>query len=51
MISGFGLCTTQILRETNFGEGRSSTNAIFTILGALNVVDLVNFNIQKVQNG
>jgi len=39
----------QILREINFVECKSSKNAIFTILGALNFVDLVIFSIQKVQ--
>ena len=48
MISGF--FTTHILREINFGGFRSSKKkAIFAILGAVNVVDLVNFSIQKVQ--
>ena len=37
---------TQILRESNFGESRSSKNAIF---GTLTFVNLVDFNIQKVQ--
>ena len=37
---------TQILREINFGESRSSKIAIF---GALNFVDLVNISLQKVQ--
>ena len=40
---------TQILREINFGEIRSSKTAIVAIPGALNSVDLVNFNLQKVQ--
>ena len=40
---------TQILREINFGESRSSKTAIFAIQGALNFVDLVNFTFQKVQ--
>ena len=34
---------TQILREINFGELRSSKNAIFAILGALNF-DFHNFS-------
>ena len=41
---------TQILREINFGDSKSSKNAIFTILGALNFVDLVDFNLQNMQN-
>ena len=40
---------TQILREINFGESRSSKIANFAIFGALNFVDLVNFSLQKVQ--
>ena len=39
----------QILRETNFGESRSSNIAIFNIFEALNFVDLVHFRHQKVQ--
>ena len=38
----------QILSEINFGECRSSKNAIFAILGALNFVNLANFRLQKV---
>ena len=38
-----------ILREINFGEFRSSQTAVFAILGALNFVDLGNFNLQIVQ--
>ena len=37
---------TQILREINFGESRSSKIAIFAIFGAF---DLVHFSFQKVQ--
>ena len=37
---------TQILREINFGECRSSTNAIFAILWDLNFV-LANLGLQK----
>ena len=37
---------TQILREINFGESRSSENAVFAIHWAQN---LVNFSLQKVQ--
>ena len=40
---------TQILREINFGEFRSSKNAIFAIFGTPNFIDLVNFSLQKVQ--
>ena len=40
---------TQILREINFEECRSSEIAIFAILGALTFVNLVDFSIQKVQ--
>ena len=43
------LSITQILREIIFGETRSPETAFFTILGALNFVDLVNFSLQKVQ--
>ena len=39
----------QILREINFGESRSSKNAIFAIFGAPNFVFLVNFSLQKAQ--
>ena len=40
---------TQILREINFGESRTSKMAVFAILGALNFVNLENLGIQKVQ--
>ena len=40
---------TQIFREINFGESRSSKPAIFDIFRALNFVDLVNFSLQKVE--
>ena len=40
---------TQILREINFGEYRSSKNAVLAILGALKMIDLVNFSFEKVQ--
>ena len=44
------ISVTQTLRETNFGEFRSSKSAIFVvILGPLNFVDLVNLNLQKLQ--
>ena len=39
----------QILLQINFGEARSSNPAIFAFFGALNLVDLVNFSLQKVQ--
>ena len=39
----------QNLREINFGESRSSKTAVFAIFGALNFLDLVDFNLQKVQ--
>ena len=39
----------QIFREINFGEFRSCKTPIFALLGALNVVNLVNFSLQKVQ--
>ena len=38
---------TQILREINFGELRSSKIEVFAILEALNLVDLVYFSLQK----
>ena len=38
---------TQILREINFGEFRSSKTAIFAIKGALNFVYLVDISLQK----
>ena len=38
-----------ILREINFGEGRSSKNAVLVILEALNFVNLVNVSLQKVK--
>ena len=43
------LSVTQILREINFGEYRSSKNAVLAILGALKMIDLVNFSFEKVQ--
>ena len=39
----------QILHEINFGGCRSPKSAVFAIFWALNLVDLVNFSIQKVQ--
>ena len=38
-----------ILRETNFGESRSSKTAVFAFFESLNLVNLVNFSLQKVQ--
>ena len=38
-----------ILREINFAESRRSKIADFVIQGALNFVNLVNFNLQKEQ--
>ena len=46
-ISGFYV--TQILREINFGEFRSPKTAIFAILRVLKFVNLMNFNLQKMQ--
>ena len=39
---------TQILLEISFEGSRPAKNAVFTILGALNFVDLMNFSLQKV---
>ena len=39
---------TQILREINFGVSRSSKTAVFAILEALNLVELVYFSLQEV---
>ena len=39
----------QILREINFVECTSSKIAVFAIIGALDFVHLVNFNLEKVQ--
>ena len=39
---------TPFLREIDFEEFRRSKTAIFANLGALNLVDLVNFSFQKV---
>ena len=46
-ISGFFY--SQILREINFEDSRGAKTAIFAILGTVNFVNLVNFNLQKVQ--
>ena len=43
-------CITQILRENNFVDSRSTKTAIFAITGAVNFVNMVNFSIQKVPN-
>jgi len=40
---------TQILREINFGGCRSSKTAVLAILGALKMINLVNFSLQKMQ--
>ena len=40
---------TQILREINFGECRTSKTAFFAILRALNFVNLLNYSLQIVQ--
>ena len=40
---------TQILREINFGESRSSKTAGFAIVWALNMIYLADFSLQKVQ--
>ena len=39
---------TQILREINFGQSRSSKTAIFAFFEGPNFVKLVNFSLQKV---
>ena len=38
-----GFSVIQNLRETNTGGTRSSKTAVFAILGALNLIDLVDF--------
>ena len=43
------ISVTQILREINFGEFKSSETAVFAILGALNFAKLVNCSLQKVK--
>ena len=40
---------TQILREINFEESRSFKSAVFAILGSIKIVNLLNFNLLKVQ--
>jgi len=45
----FRIFLSQILREINFEECRSSKTAIFAILVPLNFVNLVNFSLLKVQ--
>ena len=37
----------EFLREINFGGSQYFKTAIFAILGALNLANLVNFSIQK----
>ena len=39
----------QILRENKFGDSRTSKTAIFSISGALNFTNLVNFSLQRVE--
>ena len=41
--------TTQILREINFDDSRSSKTAVFAIFEAQNFVDLVNSILEKEQ--
>ena len=43
------LSVTQILREINFREYRSSKTSVFAILGALNFANLINCSLQKVK--
>ena len=40
---------TQILREINFEEARSCKTADLAILGALKMIDLVDFSLPKMQ--
>ena len=40
---------SEMLREINFGESRSSKSAIFAFFEGLNFVKLVNFSLQKAQ--
>ena len=40
---------TQLLREINFENLEALKKPIFAILGALKIVNLVNFSFQKVQ--
>ena len=40
---------TQILREINFGESKSSKTAVFVIFWALKMIYLADFSLQKVQ--
>ena len=39
----------QILREINFVESRRYKTAVLAISGALKIIDLVNFSLQKMQ--
>ena len=41
---------TQILREINFGESRSSKTAIYACFEASDFGNLVNFHLKKLQN-
>ena len=43
-----GFFVVQILREINFGESGSLKNAVHSMLGVLNSVNLVKFSLQKV---
>ena len=45
LLSGFFV--TQILREINFGESRSSKTAVFAILETLKIVHLVKLQPSK----
>ena len=40
-------CTTQILREINFGDCRSAKTAVFAILRAVKIVHIINFSLKK----
>ena len=40
---------TTFLREINFEESKSSKTAISAIVGALKMINLLNFSLQKVQ--
>ena len=40
---------TQILSEINFVDSRSAKTAIFAILGAVNLIIMVNFSFLKMQ--
>ena len=40
---------SQILSEINFGDFGSAKTAVFALFGALNIANLVNCSLQKVQ--